>query len=76
MTTLNSLRRAEELNIKTMAFPSIGTGVGGFPIKKAAEIMLRTTIEHVKVKTSLKRVDFVLYGDKAYNTFEKVLSAF
>ncbi len=72
--TLNSLKRADELEIGSIAFPSIGTGVGGFPIDEAADIMLRTTIEHVKGDTSLKKVIFVLYGDEAYKIFEKVLA--
>jgi O-acetyl-ADP-ribose deacetylase (regulator of RNase III) len=72
--TLNSLRRAGELKIESIAFPSIGTGVGGFPMDRAADIMLSTTINHLKEKTSLRRVTFVLYGDEAFKTFEKVLS--
>ena len=73
--TLNSLRRAKELKIESIAFPSIGTGIGGFPVDRAAEVMLQTTIDHLKEKTLLKRVIFVLYGDDAYKTFEKVLSS-
>lgn len=72
--TLNSLKRAYELKIVSIAFPSIGTGVGGFPMDKAADIMLRTTIDHLKEKTYLRNVTFVLYGDDAYKTFKKVLS--
>lgn len=72
--TLNSLKRAEELKLSSIAFPSIGTGVGGFSLDRAAEIMLKTTIEHLKKPTPLKRITFVLYGNKAYNVFEKVLS--
>lgn len=73
--TLNSLKRAEELKIESIAFPSIGTGVGGFPMDKAADIMIRTTIGHLKGKTFLTKVTFVLYGENAYKTFEKVLTA-
>jgi len=38
--TLNSLKRAEELKIKSIAFPAFGTGVGGFPLDRCAQIML------------------------------------
>lgn len=71
--TKNSLLRADELNLKSIAFPSIGTGVGGFAEDEAADIMLRCAIEHVKGKTSLKRIIFVLYGASTYETFENVL---
>jgi O-acetyl-ADP-ribose deacetylase (regulator of RNase III) len=72
--TQNSLRRADELELGSIAFPSIGTGVGGFPIHEAADIMLRTTIEHIKGDTSLEKVIFVLYGDDAFKAFENALA--
>ncbi|UCE39501.1 MAG: macro domain-containing protein [Thermoplasmata archaeon] len=73
--TLNSLKRANELKIKSIAFPSIGTGVGGFPLDTAADIMLRCAIEHVKKDTSLENVIFVLYQKDAYKIFENVLGS-
>jgi O-acetyl-ADP-ribose deacetylase (regulator of RNase III) len=71
--TKNSLLRADELKLESIAFPSIGTGVGGFSEDHAADIMLKCAIAHVKEKTSLKRITFVLYGASTYETFEKVL---
>ncbi|MCK4428050.1 MAG: macro domain-containing protein, partial [candidate division Zixibacteria bacterium] len=38
--TQNSLKRAEELEIESIAFPAFGTGVGGFPTDECARIML------------------------------------
>ncbi len=74
--TLNSLKRCDELNIESIAFPSIGTGVGGFPVDRAADIMLQTTISHLKGRTSLKNVIFVLHGRNAYDAFKNVLSEY
>jgi O-acetyl-ADP-ribose deacetylase (regulator of RNase III) len=71
--TKNSLLRADELNLESIAFPSIGTGVGGFSEDHAADIMLRCAMDHVKGRTSLRRIIFVLYSRSAYETFEKVL---
>lgn len=71
--TKNSLLRAEELNVESIAFPSIGTGVGGYPLEDAAAIMLQTTIDHIKSNTKLRRIIFVLYGSDAIARFEKVL---
>jgi O-acetyl-ADP-ribose deacetylase (regulator of RNase III) len=71
--TKNSLIRADELKLESIAFPSIGTGVGGFPEEQAADVMLKCAIAHVKGKTSLRRIIFVLYGASTYETFEKVL---
>ncbi len=72
--TRNSLKRAEELKIESIAFPSIGTGVGGFSPSEAAKIMLDVAASHAKGETHLKEIIFVLYGDSAYSAFESVLS--
>ncbi len=50
----NSLARAEEEKLKTLAFPAIGTGVAGFPMKQCAEIMLLETLRHIRGETSLE----------------------
>ena len=71
--TTNSLLRAKELKLESIAFPSIGTGVGGFPLEIAAEIMINCAVEHVRSPTTLRKIIFVLYNDSAYQTFEKVL---
>ncbi len=72
--TESSLRRATELGIRSIAFPALGTGVGGFPFDLAGEIMLKTTVEFLKSeKTSLEEITFVLFGEEAYNAFAKAL---
>jgi O-acetyl-ADP-ribose deacetylase (regulator of RNase III) len=63
--TKNSLKLAKELGLKTIAFPALGTGVGGFPLVKCAEVMLK---EALAVKGSLTVV-FVLYSDESFNVF-------
>lgn len=73
--TKNALLRAEELRLKSIAFPSIGTGVGGFPMDDAARIMLETVKEHAKQFTSIQSITFVLFGEDAYKSFERALKA-
>ncbi len=69
--TVNTLRRAGELGIRSIAFPALGTGVGGFPMEECARIM----IEAVRRSSpeSLGRVIFVLYDDAAYRAFRQEL---
>ena len=67
------LRLAEQKQIASIAFPSLSTGVYGYPLHEAAPIALKTVIDHIKQPTSLKTVIFVLYGDRAYGAFEKAL---
>jgi O-acetyl-ADP-ribose deacetylase (regulator of RNase III) len=71
--TLNSLKRADELELESIAFPSIGTGVGGFPLDGAAQIMLETAVTFVQKDTSIKNIIFMLYGSKAYHAFKRQL---
>jgi O-acetyl-ADP-ribose deacetylase (regulator of RNase III) len=67
----NSLQRAEEKGLKSIAIPAIGTGVGGFPVEECARIMLGETLDHLKCRTSLEHIDFVLYDDSAHKIFEE-----
>lgn len=67
------LNLAEQKGIESIAFPSLSTGVYGYPLEEAAPIALHTIIEHVKKPTSLKQVTMVLYGNRAYQAFEKAL---
>ncbi len=65
---------AEQYSLKSIAFPSISTGVYGYPIKEAAPIALRTVIEHIKKPTSLQQVMFVLFSNDMYAAYEEALS--
>jgi O-acetyl-ADP-ribose deacetylase (regulator of RNase III) len=65
---------AEERKLTSIAFPSLSTGVYGYPLELAAPIALGTVIEHIKKPTSLKQVTFVLFGDSAYRAFESALT--
>jgi O-acetyl-ADP-ribose deacetylase (regulator of RNase III) len=71
--TQNSLQRADELRLKSIAFPALGTGVGGFSLEECARIMLDVLRGHSVAGSSLERVVFVLYDEPAYQAFERVL---
>ena len=71
--TLNSLKRAEEKGLKSIAFPAISTGIFGFPKDRCADIMLKTIIEYLKGNTGLREVIMCLYDDKTYRIFEEKL---
>jgi len=71
-STRNSLLRAAEKNLKTIAFPAVGTGIAGFPLRECAEIMLDEVVQHLKGKTSLQQVRFVLFDASALESFQQV----
>ena len=67
--TLNSLKVADENNLKSISLPAISTGIFGFPIERCAKIMLETAISHLKGPTGLERVVFCLFGSDSYEVF-------
>jgi O-acetyl-ADP-ribose deacetylase (regulator of RNase III) len=71
--TLNSLKLADESNIKSISFPAISTGIFGFPIERCTRVMLRTTIKYLKGPTNIEKVVFCLFGQDSYRVFEKQL---
>jgi O-acetyl-ADP-ribose deacetylase len=69
-STAHSLRIAAQKGLKTIAFPAVGTGIAGFPMRECAEIMLREAVQHLNGSTSLEKVFFVLFDKAAFDTFE------
>lgn len=60
----NSLRIATENNIKSIAFPSISTGVYGYPIELASKIALTEVLSFLKTNREIERVVFVCFGER------------
>ena len=75
-TTRQSLLRAEENDITSVSFPSIGTGVGGFPLQDCAHVMIGEAANHMKSADSVERIRFVLWGQEAYDVFAPVLNEY
>jgi len=71
--TLNSLKRADEHGLRSLAFPAISTGIFGFPMQRCAEIMLATTVEYLQGPTGLERVIFCLFGRESFEVFARQL---
>jgi O-acetyl-ADP-ribose deacetylase (regulator of RNase III) len=71
-STAHCLRIAAEKNLKSIAFPAVGTGIAGFPMRDCAEIMLRECVVHFKGKTTLEKIHFVLFDQASLDVFEKV----
>lgn len=67
------LNLAEQLQVKSISFPSLSTGIYGYPLELAAPIALRTIIEHIKEPTCLQQVLMVLFGESAYKVHEQAL---
>lgn len=72
----NALRIAAELGLHTVAFPSISTGIYGFPLKKAVPVALSTVADFLaREPTAPFRVRFVLFDPVTYATYAGALDA-
>ena len=69
----NSFELVERYKIKTIAFPSISTGVYRFPIDKAAKIAVREIREFLKKCNTLEKVFVVCFDENTYDTYIKNL---
>ena len=70
----HSLELAAKHDVKSVAFPSISTGVYHFPLDQAAVIALSTIREFCQTKSSLEDIRFVVFTDRTYDAFSKALS--
>jgi len=70
---LNSLKLMDKHNLKTIAFPAISTGIFGYPIERAARIMINTTKEYLSGSNKIEEVIFCLFTDLDFNIFKEEL---
>jgi O-acetyl-ADP-ribose deacetylase len=63
-----SLRVADELGARTVAFPAVSAGIYGWPVDDAARIAVETVRE---TETAVEEVRFVLFDEKAYQAFAR-----
>ena len=74
--TLNSLKRATEKGLASIAFPAISTGIFGFPKDRCARIMLTAATEYLNNrKTSIDQIIFCLWSKDDLDLFEKTLQS-
>lgn len=71
--TASTLARADELGAKSLALVAFGTGVGGFPLDRAAQIEIAEVRRHLDSGSGLDRVVFAVRGDAAREAFERAL---
>jgi O-acetyl-ADP-ribose deacetylase (regulator of RNase III) len=70
----SAFERARELSVTSIAFPALGTGVGGFPLDEAARITVGTIRREVARSPSVETVILALRGAAAYQAFEAALA--
>ena len=73
----NSLRLAALHCLRTIAFPSISTGVYGYPVEKAAPVALGAVAAFLEKETGApERVRFVLFDEGTFEAYRAALERF
>ena len=70
-----ALRRAEENNIKSIAFPAISTGAFSYPFQEATDIALTTIRNTLPELKTVKQIRFVLYNARDLDIYKDKLRA-
>ncbi|MCR5650220.1 MAG: O-acetyl-ADP-ribose deacetylase [Lachnospiraceae bacterium] len=68
----NSLRLAEANKIKKIAFPSISTGVYGYPVEKAAKVAVRVMRDY---EDAFDEIYMVCFDNRTYEAYQSEISA-
>lgn len=68
--TRAALEKAKEIGAKIVAFPAMGTGVGGLSAKEAADVMIDEIKKH---ELDFKKIIIVCYTDEAFEEFSKLV---
>lgn len=71
--TTNSISIADQSGCKSIAFPALATGVGGFPVDECARVMIRAAQDYADEhpKSKAERVIFVLFSAGDFQVFER-----
>ena len=64
-----SLKLAAVKGLGSVSFPSISTGVYGYPVEKAAAVALKVVKDFLSAETSIKDVVFVLFDERTYEAY-------
>jgi len=70
----NSLKLGAENNLVSIAFPSISSGIYGYPIEKAAVVAVDAVSEFLtNQKHTYKEVRFILFSKKDYKCYKEII---
>ncbi len=64
-----SIRLADELLLKTIAFPSVSTGIFGYPVELAAPVALHAVAVALQTAGHIAEVRFVLFDRQTFDAY-------
>ncbi|MBZ5640551.1 MAG: macro domain-containing protein [Acidobacteriia bacterium] len=71
----DALARASEKGLQSIALPAISSGIFGFPMDRAARILLGEAVRHLESGAPPRRVIFCLLGEEALERYREALEA-
>ena len=71
----SAMARAREIRARSIAFPAMGTGVGGFPLDEAARVTVQAVRNELPASPMIEHIIFAMRGAAAYHAFEAALAA-
>lgn len=71
---LSCLKKADELNLETLAFPCISTGIYSFPNNEACNIACQTVKDYLAATQSNLKIIFVTFKDLDYLLYKERIS--
>lgn len=71
----NALRLTVENDIRSVAFPSISTGVYGYPVDRAARIALREILAFLKIHPDMQEVIMCCFSARDYQVYQETLQS-
>jgi O-acetyl-ADP-ribose deacetylase (regulator of RNase III) len=69
-----ALRMADEYRLKSISLPPVSTGIFGYPMEEAAQVMLDAVIAYLRGETGLIRVVFCLQDQATFQIFAQELA--
>ena len=72
----SSMKLAHQHSARSIAFPSISTGVYGFPVKRAARIALDTLRDMAQQYPEIRTIRMVLFGNDTFETYAAELQGY
>jgi O-acetyl-ADP-ribose deacetylase (regulator of RNase III) len=69
----SSLELCIQHKISSIAFPSISTGIYGYPVEEASRVALKTVIDYLKGHPEIQLVRFVLFDSKTFGVYQEAL---
>lgn len=72
----NALDLSDKTHLTSVGFPTFGTGLYGFPLDRAVDLMSNEFIDYLTLDSdsrSVNRIGLILYGEGSYKVGQKIL---